>query len=65
MTVPSVSKLAPGGGFSINCGPFKKPPYLVLMYFPSFVRSLSEVAFSEPARSMSDYEKKKPVSATE
>jgi len=25
---------------------------LVLMYFPSLVRSLSEVAFSEPARSI-------------
>lgn len=26
--------------------------YLVLMYLPSLVRSLSEVAFSEPARSI-------------
>lgn len=51
MTVPSVSKLEPLGVSGLQ-GWIAQSAYLVLMYFPSLVLSLSLVAFSEPARSI-------------
>jgi len=52
MTVPNVSKLRETKGVSSPVVLGGERTDLVLMYFPSLVRSLSEVAFSEPARSM-------------
>jgi hypothetical protein len=52
MTVPNVSKLRETGGVSPSVVLGGESTDLVLMYLPSLVRSLSEVAFSEPARSI-------------
>ena len=52
MTVPNVSKLRETQGVSLLVVLSGGRTDLVLIYFPSLVRSLSEVAFSEPARSM-------------
>lgn len=51
MTDPSVSRLC---GVSCQGGGGDGATHLVLMNLPSRVRSLSEVAFSDPARSMRD-----------
>jgi hypothetical protein len=50
MTVPRVSKLAQD--LSVLVDREAECADLVLIYFPSLVRSLSLVAFSEPARSI-------------
>ncbi len=51
ITVPRVNKLE-SSSEGVRCKMGRG--YLVLMYFPSFVRSLSEVALSEPAKSIKD-----------
>ena len=52
ITVPSVNKLSMKSLYLGQNWPKEVNGYLVLIYFPSLVLSLSDVAFSEPARSI-------------